>query len=225
MLDRLSSAIYNNVTSGLGTPNFPLTLDQIKDSIISERLLLINNLSKQNMLNVNDLAMSISCLSVDCESLTKCCSLNALDIDKVRHVEVPQIVNDYGDKSILFVGSADGMHSYTIYKDSSYKYHKYRSGRSKSRKIKPYVWVDVTPNQNNMNDIFIFDAPLVSSIKVVAVFKDPRQLEQYTCCSDEEIYNFNSLEKIIEKNLSNQYIEYYRRLSMPITPNDQVVNK
>lgn len=218
MLHRLSSAIFSNVTSGIGTSNFPLTLEQIEDSIISERLLLINNLSKQNLLNVNDLAMTINCLQTDCESLSKCCTPN----DKnVIHIEVPQIVNDYGEKSIIFIGSADGMHSYTIYKDSSYKYHNLR----RSKKLKPYVWIDTTPNQNNMNDIFIFNAPFVQVMKVVAIFKDPRQLEGYSCCSNEEIYNFNALEKMIEKNLSNQYIEYYRRLAMPNTPNDQAIGK
>lgn len=224
MLDRLASAIYNNVTSGLGTPNFPLTLEQIQDSIISERLMLINNLSKQNLLNPNDLAMSISCLDVDCKSLSKCCDSNFADIDTVRHVEIPQVVNDYGEKGIIFIGSADGRYPYTIYRDSSWKYHELR-GRSKSRRMKPYVWLDTTPNENNMNDVFIFNAPMIQAIKVVAIFKDPRQLEQYQCCNSEEIYNFNSLEKQIEKNLSYQYIDYYRKLIMPITPNDQKVNK
>nr|DAR62391.1 MAG TPA: hypothetical protein [Bacteriophage sp.] len=40
-----------------------------------------------------------------------------------------------------------------------------------------------------MIDGYIFNAPLLKMISVVAVFKDPRQLEGFGCC--EELYDDN----------------------------------
>jgi len=53
------------------------------------------------------------------------------------------------------------------------KYHKYRR-RGKSR---PYVYIDMSPNENGMYDCFVFNAPLLKQVSIVAVFKDLRQLE------------------------------------------------
>jgi len=39
------------------------------------------------------------------------------------------------------------------------------------------VYIDTTPNANGMYDGFIFNAPLLKSISIIAIFKDPRQLE------------------------------------------------
>jgi len=50
------------------------------------------------------------------------------------------------------------------------KYHKIR----KRGKNKPYVWIDTTPNENGMCDCFVFNAPLIQQISIIAVFKDLR---------------------------------------------------
>jgi hypothetical protein len=39
-------------------------------------------------------------------------------------------------------------------------------------------------------DCYIFEAPLIKQISVVAVFKDPRQLEEFQCdCEADDITN------------------------------------
>jgi hypothetical protein len=38
-----------------------------------------------------------------------------------------------------------------------------------------------------MIDGYIFNAPLVKMISVVAIFLDPRQLAQFSCCADEDV--------------------------------------
>jgi len=56
---------------------------------------------------------------------------------------------------------------------SSYQwnyYHKFR----KRGKNKPFVFVDTTPNENGMYDAYIFNAPMIKQVSVVAIFKDPR---------------------------------------------------
>ena len=82
---------------------------------------------------------------------------------------------DYGNDSIAYIGSTDRQNPFR-YSTSSVNwsiYNKYR----KRGKDKPYVIIDPTPNENGMFDCFIFNAPLIKQISIVAIFKDPRQLE------------------------------------------------
>jgi hypothetical protein len=37
-----------------------------------------------------------------------------------------------------------------------------------------------------MYDAFLFDAPMLERLTVIAIFKDPRQLEKFTCCGFSE---------------------------------------
>lgn len=64
----------------------------------------------------------------------------------------------------------------------------------------------------------------------MAVFKDPRQLEEFQCnCADEENpqdrvtqmdNNMNFLDIVIKDRLTQQKLRYYRQYAAPILPND-----
>jgi len=73
--------------------------------------------------------------------------------------------------SIDYIGSADRQYPF-LYSTSStvFRYRKYR----KRGKKKPFVWIDTTPNENGMYDCFVFNAPLLSTVSVSAIFKDLR---------------------------------------------------
>ena len=73
-----------------------------------------------------------------------------------------------------------------------------------------------------MLDGYIFNAPLLKQISVVAIFKDPRQLDDYGCCSDlDDIQNMTFIDTEVKDRLTKQKITYYRQLHMPNLPNDQ----
>nr|DAR48519.1 MAG TPA: hypothetical protein [Bacteriophage sp.] len=38
-----------------------------------------------------------------------------------------------------------------------------------------------------MLDCFLFNAPFVRQVSIVAVFKDPRQLNKYKCCNLDDL--------------------------------------
>jgi hypothetical protein len=38
-----------------------------------------------------------------------------------------------------------------------------------------------------MLDCFLFNAPMLKQVSVVGIFKDPRQLNKYTCCHTDEL--------------------------------------
>ena len=105
----------------------------------------------------------------------------------MAHFEIPQVLGDYGDLSIDYIGSTDRQLPFIWYTSStSFRYHKYR----KRGKNKPYVWIDTTPNENGMYDCFVFNAPLLDKISVVGIFKDIRQLESYGCCITDDNMSF-----------------------------------
>ena len=80
----------------------------------------------------------------------------------------------------------------------------------------------MTPNENNMYDCFVFNAPLLKQISVTAIFKDPRQLEHYGCCPINDIDNFTFINNEIKRRLTEKKIRYYRQLAPIPTINDQV---
>jgi hypothetical protein len=72
-----------------------------------------------------------------------------------------------------------------------------------------------------MYDAWIFGAPLLKTISVIGIFKDPRQLLSYDCCATDDIENYSSLSSEIKKRLTEKKIRYYRQFASPLTPNDQ----
>jgi hypothetical protein len=85
-------------------------------------------------------------------------------------------------------------------------YHKYR----KRGKTKPFVYIDVTPNERGMLDCYVFNAPLLKMISVTAVFKDPRQLCDMGFCKELSDNNMSWIYSEIEKRLTEFYVRYYR---------------
>ena len=74
MVEKLASAIYNDIMSGLaGITSTPsMSIEQLQDEIIEERLQIIKEYSKHNLIPKNDLLMAINCIDVDCKSLDRC---------------------------------------------------------------------------------------------------------------------------------------------------------
>lgn len=218
MLDKLASAIYNDLVGGLAgitsTPN--INLEQLKDDIVDERLQIIKEYSLKNLVPRNDLLMSVNCIEVDCKSLDKCpCGTNFTP--PMAHFELPQIINDFGGEAIEFVGSTNRETQYKVYTNTAFQYHKFlRRGAEK-----PYVYIEPTPNESNMYDAWIFNAPFIKKISVIGLFKDPRQLEQYSCCATDDLENYTFISAEIKKRLTEKKIRYYRQLAQQPTPNTQ----
>ena len=87
---------------------------------------------------------------------------------------------------------------------------------------KPFVYIQPTPNAENMYDGWVFNAPFLKEISIIAIFKDPRQLEQFTCCNAEEVSNMNFLTNDIKRRITEKKVRWYRSLAAPNLPNDQV---
>lgn len=220
-IEKLASAIRNDVVGGLRGyhTNFSMSLEQLMDEIVDERLQILKEYSLKGVLPVKDLYLSINCVPVDCKDLERCrCNGQDDCLTPTAHFEIPQIVNDYGSLSIDYIGSSDRQNPFIYYTSSTaYRYHKYRK-RGKNR---PYVWIDTTPNENGMYDCFVFNAPLLGQVSITAIFKDLRQLERYACCVELKDDNMTFINNEIKKRLTEKKLRYYRALAPQNLPNDQ----
>lgn len=222
-IEKLASAIKNDVISGLGGyhQNLSLNIEQLQDEIIATRLSIIEQLYNKGVLSVADLYMAINCIDVKCSNLERC-PCKDVDLTPVAHFEIPQIVNKLGKSAIQFIGSIDRMVNFNVlFSLSELQNFKYR----KRGNNKPSVLVDLAPNNNGMLDCFIFNAPFVENISIVAAFKDPRQLCNYECCNLDELTgsdtNFSSIDQLVKTQLTLEKIKYYRQLKAVNKPNTQ----
>ena len=227
VFSKLASAIRNDVVGGLRGyhTNESMNLEQLEDEIVDMRMQVIKEYQLKGVLPINDLMLAINCIPVDCKDIEKCnkCLNAGFPGTPTAHFEIPQIFNDYGIQAISYIGTIDKQTPFIFY-TNSYAfniYHKYR----KRGKNKPYVWIDVTPNENGMYDCFVFNAPLLKVISVVAIFKDPRQLEVCDRCSiageNKADDNFTWINNEVKRRLTELKIKYYRQLAPPVLPNNQ----
>lgn len=217
-LEQLKSAIYNDVVGGLKGigVNVNMSLEQLEDDIIDERLIILKEYGVKNMLPKKDLLMSINCIELDCKPMDKC-PCGGSYTKPLQHFEIPQLLNDFGEEAIEFVGSIDKNIQFTAYTSMAYQMHRFkRRGANK-----PFVYIETTPNENNMYDCWVFNAPLLKRLSMVAIFKDPRQLMQFDCCMTEDTINFNFIDNEIKRRLTEKKIRYYRQMAGIMTPNDQ----
>lgn len=221
-IEKLASAILNDITSGLRGyhTNLSISIEQLCQDIVDERLQILKEYSLKGILPLKDLYLSINCIQVDCKDIERCkCSqLSPYDLTPTAHFEIPQILGDYGNLSIDYIGSSDRQLPFIYYTSSAaFRHHKYR----KRGKDKPYVWIDTTPNENGMYDCFVYNAPLLESVSITAIFKDLRQLENYSCCVDLQDDNMTFINNEIKRRLTEKKLRYYKVLKDPILPNNQ----
>lgn len=212
-LDKLTSAIVNDVQSGLAglNANPTMSYEQIADEVLETREALIKEHWLKGFLRANELTQAINCVEVDCKD-SNLCPCHELPAKNQLHFEIPQLVNVLGDNAVKFIGSTDRSKPFKVYYTrTGAEMHRYKP----YNKNKPYVYLDTTPNANGKLDGWVFNAPLITNLSVVAVFKDPRALADYNCCADPEQYeDLGSLSEEIKDRIVKKKIQMYRQFLM-----------
>ena len=222
-IEKLASQIRNDVVSGLRGyhTNLSINIDQLQDEIVACRLSILTEQYHKGIVLIKDLLMSINCIDIDCQSLERC-NCGEIQTDGTAHFQIPQVISIYGKQAIDYIGSIDRKNRFTIVTSlSEFNNRKYR----KRGKNKPYVWIDFSPNANGMLDCFVFNAPFLKQVSVIAAFKDPRQLMQYSCCKTDELMgsdtNLSYIDQLVKDKLTKEKLYYYRQAAAQRLPNDQ----
>ena len=219
-LSKIASAVYNDLESGLSgfNANPNISLEQLEDECIETRLAVIKEWYLKNLIKPHDLMFALNCVDVDCEDPTKCCEDSG---KRSMHFEIPQLMTDLGEDAIEYIGAADRSQQYNVYfSPIAIKMHQFKRRRSDE----PFVYIEKTPNKNDMFDGWIYNAPFVKRIAVIAIFKDPRQLEQFDCCNqfDKSYLDFGPISNEVKNRLTKTKFYYYRQAAVPPIPNTQI---
>ena len=219
-IEAIASAVYNHIQNGTAnmSANPKISLEQLQDEVVAERIQVVKEYLLNGVLNLEELFLSLNCVEVDCDYMSKCCNLPVGQ--KALHFEIPPIVLISGSDTIKFIGSIDRAVKYKVYTDESWRYHKYnrRTGD------KPYVYIDTSINSNGNLDGYIFNTPMVKYISISALFSDPRKLLEWDCCNDnpDAYLDCGILSNEIIKRLSYKYLQWYKQApSVSINNNQQ----
>lgn len=214
---KLASAVYNDIVGGLRgySSNPTMSIEQLEDDIAEMRLTVIKEYAVKGLLLKNDLLMSINCIAVDCKNIESCSCGNTATGTPTLHFEIPQIMTEF-DGGIEYIGTIDKQQPFVWYTNPIImKQHKYR----KRAKYRPYVYIDITPNSNNMFDCWVFNVPILKKVSVIGIFKNLNQLGQ--CCNELDISNLSFIDAEVKKRVTELKIKYYRQLAAPLAPNTQ----
>lgn len=150
-VSEIAAAILNDLWGGNMIPpsnRSLLSLEQLEDEVVAERMSIIKDFYFSNRLYRNDLALAVNCVEVDCDDMNKC-PCKTVPGRITQHFEIPQLMDGLGKDAIVFIGSTDRAHSFKIYSSlEAAEYQQYK----KTNKLKPYVFIDRTPNKNNRYD-------------------------------------------------------------------------
>ena len=211
---KLASAILNDVMSGLKGlhSNQSMSLEQLEDDILDERLQIIKEYQLKGILPINDLILTIDCIQTDCKCFNNC-NIGNPNV----HFVIPQILNDYGISAVQYIGAVDKQKPFQFYTSiNAFQYRKYR----KRGQDQPTIFINTTPNKDGLYDCYAFNCPFLKQISITAIFKDPRQLENFGIC-DEFDDNYTFINDEIKRRLIQKKLQFYRQMAPSNTPNDQ----
>lgn len=225
-VEKLASQIRNDVLSGLKGyhQNLGMNMQQLADEIVQCRLAIIKQQILQGNVSAKDLIVAINCVDVDCESLERCkCNSDGCNT-LTAHFQIPQLMSEFGSDSIDYIGTIDRQQRFNLIGSlTEFQLRKYR----KRGKNKPFVWIDYAPNSEGMLDCFLFNCPFIKQVSVVGIFKDPRQIEKYKCCTDSHYAltgpdnNMSFISQLVKDKLTQDKLRYYRQAAAPMLPNNQ----
>lgn len=222
-IEKLASQIKNDVLSGLRGyhQNLSMNMEQLEDEVVACRLSIIHQYFLKGITPIEDLLLAINCIKIDCESIEQCQCYSSSPGD-TTHFQIPQLLTYYGKDAIKYIGSIDKQNKFKVISSlTELQTTKYK----KRGKNKPMVWINYSPNKNGMLDCYLFNAPFVREISIIAVFKDPRQLKHFTCCNNEELEgpdtNMSFIDQLVKDKLTKEKLYYYRQLQASNRPNTQ----
>lgn len=190
---KLASSIYNDLHGGLkGLSNeWTLSIEQLEDDIADLRLKLIQDKIESDIRNKKKYATALKCIKVDCQPIDNCeCFESTLPGDPLPHFQIPVPLMDSYNMAIIYIGTTDMSEPFAVYTD----FDQIRAMKHRRIKMRrPYVFLSIAPNKNGFLDGYIFNAPYIQQLTVVAVFKDIRKyLDEYCCEFTDNSENLNS---------------------------------
>ena len=221
-LDEMTSAIRSNVGTGLKeVGNYVYSLEQIKDEISTMRSLMIMQDSEKGILNKEFFAQKITNIPKLTSSIFPEEGLIESN-QPVLMTRIPKLAMTADNSSILYLGPKDmSLNIKTYFSYDDVRMHKY----TRTIKNRPFAFVDNVHNDDGDIPVYIANTGPASFqyITLRAIVDDPVRLLQSDgyYVDSEEFPAPLAVQALIIKQLSDQYIEYYKRVLRANEINDQ----
>jgi hypothetical protein len=191
--NKIVYAVKNNLEAGMKTTaNYNFSLEHLRHEVIAERNAITKQLETQQVLDPKELVQEINCIQLDTKDFGLCKNISTKNPS--LHFTVP--VYNYLD----YLGNPQGDRPFKVYTNDGQIYNKYRDSRLSKR---PFVRFRL--HEGVMHG-FVFNAPTFDFeyISIRAVFENPREVNQYTCCTyNPDETRFPAPDYIVQQIITN----------------------
>lgn len=219
--NEIASTIENNVTDALSGAilNRAISTEQIEGEVDLLREKLAFEQLKAGKIDLKYFLQNIDSLQLTCRDFTKDCGALKSG-DQLPSIKIPKLMATQDDSQIEYIGIANKQKRFLIYYDvDDIINHSRRLKTSNS----PFVWVDLTPDRDDLVTAYFFNLGKYNDLKYVdirAAFAKPMQIKPL---DPDYLYKEypapGYIQEMIISTLSERYIRYYRQLNVNATPN------
>jgi len=221
--NEMASTVENNVSDALSGAilNRAITVQQISAEIDLLREKLAYEQLKTGKIDLKYFMQSLNTLPLVCRDFVRDCGAIKSG-DSVPSIRIPKLMATQDNTQIEYIGLANKQKRFITYFDiDDISNHKFRLKTAHS----PFVWVDLTPDDDNMIALYFFNLGKYATLKYVdvrAAFAKPTELKPLNPELDAQEYPAPGyIQEMIITTLSERYIRYYRQLNVNTQPNTQ----
>jgi hypothetical protein len=225
-VNEISSTIINNVSDALSGAilNRAISTGQIEAEIDLLREKLAFEQIRTGKIDLKYFMQSLNSLPIICRDFTRECGAIKSG-ESIPSIRIPKLMALQNNTQLEYVGLVNKQKRFIVYYDiDDISNHKFRLKTSHS----PFVWVDLTPDNEDMIMLYFFNLGKYGVLKYVDVrgsFAKPTLLFPLDPESSEKEYPAPGyIQEMIISTLSERYIRYYRQLNIPTLPNQQQDN-
>jgi hypothetical protein len=212
--DALSGAILNRAIS---TEQIAAEMDLLREKLAFEQV-------KSGKIDLKYFMQSLPPQALVCRDFVRDCG-SVKSGDSVPSIRIPKLMAMQNNSQLEYVGLANKQKRFTVYYDvDDISNHKFRLKTAHA----PFVWVDLTPDNDDMIALYFFNMGEYSTLKYVDVrgaFAKPTIVAPLDPMFEFKEYPAPGyIQSMIITTLTETYLRYYRQLNIPNQPNTQQDN-
>ena len=178
-VNEIASTIENNVSDALSGAilNRAISVQQIQSEVDLLREKFFYEQLKTGKIDAKYFMQSLNTQPLVCRDFVRDCGAIKSG-EAVPSIRIPKLISTQDNSQIEYIGLANKQKRFITYFDiDDISNHKFRLKTSHS----PFVWVDLTPDNDNMIVIYFFNLGQYATLKYVdvrAAFAKPSELKK-----------------------------------------------
>ena len=221
--NEMASTVRNRVADGLSgnIADQAFSVEQLFAEIDLTYADVVYKYTQNGKLDPKYLMQEISLIPIVCQGLSDDCMIQDPS-SNIPSIEIPKLMPMFREDSIQYLGLNNMQDDFAVYyHPQDIEDHKVRIRTSH----RPYAWVDLAPNRNDMINIWFFNFGKYNPLKFVkirAMFAHPTRVNILDpSIIDKEFPAPLHIQNTIIDTITEKYVRFYRQLNTPNIPNSQ----